>query len=365
MNQEGKKYLIATASFPKFGPIRLKRLNDFFSDWRLAFTASMADLRQAGIEEKIAEEFIAHRIKIEPDKLIEYLNRENIKTIALTEEDYPQLLKQIYDPPFLIYYKGCLAVEKNVLAVVGARKATPYGQKAIELIIPALVRNKITIISGLAIGIDSFAQMATVLNGGRTIGVLGSGLDKNNFYPPQNKLLAEKIIATNGALFSEFPPGTPPLKQNFPQRNRLIAGLAQATLVVEANLRSGSLITARFALEEGREVMAVPGNISFSTSEGPNNLIKQGAKIVTSADDILEFFGLKTSEENREENRKDWSGMTPEEREILVNLSSEPTALNQLTQLTKLDIKIINGTLSLLEIKGIVKNIGGGNYIII
>jgi len=231
-------------------------------------------------------------------------------------------------------------------------------------LIPPLVANKIIIVSGLAIGIDSLAQIETVKAGGQTIAVLGTGIDKNSLYPAQNFRLAEDIVAKSGAVVSEFPPGTPPLKQNFPQRNRIIAGLAQATLVVEANQKSGSLITARFALEEGREVMAVPGNIFSLASEGPNNLIKSGAKPIFTADDILESFGV-FAEKTAEETGHDFSQFNIDERKILEKLSCEPIHLDELIRATQLDTKIINSTLTILEIKKAVRNVGGGNYILI
>ncbi|HTX86801.1 MAG TPA: DNA-processing protein DprA [Candidatus Nanoarchaeia archaeon] len=364
MQINDKDFLIALSYFRPFGPVSLKKLKNYFPSWRNAFNAPATEIVRAGIEEKTADEFAAARINIAPEKIGEYLARENISTVSLEEDEYPELLKEIFYPPFLLFYKGKLSVNGlKTLAVVGARKCTYYGQQAIEKLIPPLAAHKILIISGLAIGIDCLAQMETVKAGGRTIAVLGSGVDRKSIYPAQNLLLAEKIIESGGAIVSEFPPGTPPLKQNFPQRNRIIAGLAQATLVVEANQKSGSLITARFALEEGREVMAVPGNIFSPASEGPNNLIKSGAKPIFSADDILESFGV-FAEKNAENHKKDFSQFNLDERKILARLSCEPTPLDELIRATQLDTKIINSTLTILEIKKAVRNVGGGNYIL-
>lgn len=363
MNIEDKKYLIALSYFLKFGPARLKKLKNHFSSWQKAFTSPATELIRAGLEEKLTDEFIAARINIDPETIAESLEEENIQTVSLEEDAYPELLKEIFYPPFLLYFKGNFSQNgQKTLAVVGARKCTYYGQAIIEKIIPPLVKNNLIIISGLAIGIDSLAQIETLKAGGRTIAVLGSGIDKKSIYPAQNLLLAEQIIKAGGAIVSEFPPGTPPLRQNFPQRNRIIAGLAQGTLVVEANQKSGSLITARFALDEGREVFAVPGNIFSPTSDGPNNLIKSGAKPIFSAEDILESYGF-FNETKEEKTPKNFSQFNPTERKILEKLSCEPIQLDELTRATQLDTKIINSTLTILEIKKAVKNIGGGNYI--
>jgi len=195
MNKEDKQYLIALSTFQKFGPIRLKRLRNYFSNFQTAFNANANELLKAGIEESVAQEFIVKRKEIIPEKIMELLAKEEIETIVEDEADYPKLLKQIYDPPTILYYKGRLKLREKILAVVGSRKSTPYGQKIIDLLIPPLVANEITIASGLAVGIDALAQTKTADLGGRTIGVLGSGLDKNNFYPTENYLLSKKIIA--------------------------------------------------------------------------------------------------------------------------------------------------------------------------
>jgi DNA processing protein len=362
--KEDKNYLIALSYFPKIGPVKLKKLKNHFPSWQKAFTAPATELIHAGLEEKLADEFIAARTKIYPEAIIESLAAENIKTISIEEDDYPELLKQIFYPPFLLYYKGNFSLHgQKTLAVVGARKCTYYGQQIIEKIIPPLVKNGLTIISGLAVGIDSLAQIETLKAGGRTIAVIGSGLDKKSIYPIQNLLLAKQIVKAGGAVVSEFPPGTQPLPQNFPQRNRIIAGLSQGTLVVEANQKSGSLITARYALDEGREVYAVPGNIFSPASDGPNSLIKSGAKPVFSADDILESYGV-FNEIKDKKIAKDFSQFSQTEQTILKKISCDPTPVDEIARLTKLDMKIINSTLSVLEIKKAIKNIGGGSYII-
>lgn len=362
--KEDKNYLIALSYFPKFGPVKLKKLKNHFPSWKKAFNAPAAELIYAGIEEKLIDEFTTARQEINPEAIATELAKENIQTVSLEEDAYPELLKQIFYPPFLLYYRGEFFLHgQKTLSVVGARKCTYYGQQIIEKLIPPLVKNGLLIVSGLAVGIDSLAQIETLKAGGRTIAVIGSGLDKKSIYPLQNLLLAEQIVKTGGAIVSEFPPGTKPLPQNFPQRNRIIAGLSQGTLVIEANKKSGSLITARYALDEGREVYAVPGNIFSPTSDGPNSLIKSGAKPVFSTDDILESYGV-FNETKEEKTAKDFSQFNQAEREILEKLSCEPIPVDELTRLTKLDMKNINSTLSILEIKNAVKNVGGGSYIL-
>ncbi len=364
MNFEEKKYLIALREFPNFGPIKLKRLKNFFGNFKDAFCSNFQLLRNAGISEKDAYEFIEKRKQIFPEEIIAKLETENIKTVALGEEDYPELLSEIYDPPFIIYYKGVINFDKKIkLAIVGSRKCTHYGKQIIDSIIPSLAQKNIVIVSGLALGIDSMAQLKTINEGGETIAVLGSGLDQASIYPKNNLLLSKSIVSFGGSLISEFPPGTPPLKQHFPQRNRIISGLSSGTLIIEANLRSGSLITARFALEQGREVLTIPGNIYNPTSIGCNNLIKQGAKTVTSPEDIFECFDIEeTSEINTKEKKVE--NLNNQEKEIMNHLSKNPVHINNLSYLTKLDIRLINSTLSILEIKGIVKNIGNSEYVI-
>jgi len=220
---------------------------------------------------------------------MEDFNKKIIKTIILGSDNYPELLKEIYDPPAKLFFRGDLSgLKKTCLAIVGSRACSYYGRKIVQDLVPALIKNDVVIVSGLARGIDCLAQEKTIAEGGLTIGVLGSGIDNNSIYPKENLKLAEEIINRGGAIISEFYPGFPPQKQNFPKRNRIISGLTKAVLIVEAGEKSGSLITARCALEQGREVLSVPGNIGSPASIGTNNLIKLGARPVTCVEDVLE-----------------------------------------------------------------------------
>jgi DNA processing protein len=360
---EGNIYLAGLNSFFKFGPRRLKKLWDFFHSWEKAFNSSLPNLQAAGIETEIAREFLSEKRKIKPAELEKKLAAENIKIISFNDKEYPKILKQISDPPAILYARGRLRSDLPMLAVVGARKNTPYGERAVNELIPPLCAKNIGIVSGLAMGIDARAHEKALAANGYTIAVLGTGIDRQSVYPITNKKLSEEIIARGGALISEFPPRTMPLKQNFPLRNRIIAGLARGTLVVEAGIKSGSLITAYSALEENREVLAVPGSIFSPQSQGPNKLIARGAKTVLSADDILEIFGLEKEAAKTRKNPVNRPELNANENLVLANLSDEPTSSDELSNLTKLDIRTINSTLSLLELKGIVKNYGG-NYVV-
>lgn len=357
------KYWVALNNFSKFGPIRFKRIKKYFPNLENAFNANSTELMRAGIEEKVAEEFIIARQSINPDKLMEKIAEENIEVITIEDKNYPKLLKEIYDQPPLLYYRGKLTIaDEFALAVVGSRKYSNYGKQVTEQLIKDLAINNLTIVSGLALGIDTLAHETTLNAHGRTIAILGSGLNKKNIYPSQNRYLADKIVASGGAIISEFPLETLPLKYNFPQRNRLISGLSLAVLVIEAGIKSGSLITAHHAIEQNRDVFAVPGNIYSPNSTGTNHLVQQGAKLISSANDIIETLNL-TKIVSYIENKKIISD-SPEEEKILASLAFEPTHVDELIRLTKLDTATINSTLIIMEMKGMIKNLGSMRYIL-
>lgn len=363
MNYNEILYLVSLHHFPKFGPQRILRLKKYFSSLEKAFTASTHELQKAKIEESIANEFVSARTNINPQALYEKIQKENIKILTLESENYPRLLKEIYAPPPLLYYKG--KIEKNSdfnVAIVGSRKHTNYGQQAAENISAELSRNGLGIVSGLALGIDTLAHNACLNAGGITIAVLGTGIDKQSIYPSSNRYLAEKIIASGGAIISEFPLGTLPLRHNFPQRNRIISGLSLATIVIEAGEKSGALITAAFACEQNRDVFAVPGSIFSPVSIGPNNLIKQGAKPVSTAADIMDALDLKNIS-NYIDNKK-IIGETEEEKIILKILNFEACHIDDLIRQTGLNTALISGTLAIMEMKGMVKNLGGMQYVL-
>ena len=328
-----------------------------------AWQASFLELERAGLEKKIIEDFVVHRQKINPDQEMEKAAKENIEIIISNEKKYPKQLKEIYNHPAILYVRGSFQKSDELsLAVVGARKYSPYGKQVVSSLVSDLARTGITIVSGLALGIDALSHWATLKNNGRTIAVLGSGIDQKSIRPATNWRLSQEIISSGGMIISEYPIGTFPLKHHFPNRNRLISGLSLGVLLIEAGEKSGALITANYALEQNREVFSVPGNIFSSVSRGTNKLIKMGAKTATCADDILEELNLHSS--NKIKVDKEIIPDTIEEEKILNHLSNEPIHIDKLIKLCEMDASLVNSTLSLMEIKGKIKDLGGMNYVL-
>ena len=264
-----------------------RRLLDIYKTPEEISKLSKKELEQLEVEEQMIQEMTNSNYRRIVKAYMLYMKEKNIQILTIKDEDYPYLLKQIYDPPSVIYIMGNKKIlSQNGIAIVGSRNCSLYGQKIAKYLSYQLAKKGIHIISGLARGIDTFSHMGTLQAKGKTIAVLGSGLDV--IYPPENAKLAEKIVESEGCLVSEYIVGTKPLGEHFPARNRIISGLASGVVVVEASEKSGSLITVDFALEQGKNVYAVPGNINSPNSLGTNSLIKQGAKIVTNVEDILE-----------------------------------------------------------------------------
>lgn len=363
MEKQKVKFWLGITAISTIGPVRFKKIINYFADPADFFRASLGDLLAAGISQQASEQILIERNQLNLDALLEQVEWEEIKIVTFLDEEYPAILKEIYDFPPLLYVRGNLrADEGSIVAVVGARQPTNYGQDITTQLATALANAGVTIVSGLARGIDSIAHSAASKAGGRTIAVLGSGLDWRSIYPSENRRLAEEIIAAGGAVISEFPCGSPPHRQHFPQRNRIIAGLSLGTLVVEAAEGSGALITAKCALDYNREVWAVPGSIYSPLSFGPNNLLKQGAKVVTSANDILESLNLNLIKEIKLEVKVTAEG--PEEEALLPLLSQEPVHIDQLILTSGLSREAVNSALVIMEIKGKIKDIGGKRYII-
>src|SRR5437867_894011 len=287
-------------------------------------------------------------------------------TIALGDERYPELLRAIYDPPAVLYCDGSVEPgDRQAVAIVGSRQATPYGLRITETLAGELSALGFTILSGFARGIDAAAHRAALAAGGRTIAVLGCGLDVD--YPPGHASLRAEI-AGSGAVLTEFAPGTPPRATNFPRRNRIISGLALGVVVVEAAEDSGSLITARLALEQGREVVAVPGSIDAPTSRGPHGLLKQGAKLVETVDDIVEELlpqldrPLQTLKSEPIAALPEHVELSPSERTVLDLMSREPLHLDDLTERSRLTTPAVAAILLGLELKALVKQLPGQRY---
>jgi len=291
---------------------------------------------------------------------MEKLERYKVTALTWKDEAYPSRLKEIYDLPPVLYVRGSFAPEDEwTLAVVGTRRPTYYGREVTEQIVSDLARNRITIASGLAKGIDATAHRVALDAGGRSIAVFGCGLDI--VYPSEHVKLAREIME-RGALLSEFPLGTRPKAENFPRRNRIMSGISLGVLVVEAGERSGARITANWALEQNREVFAVPGSVLSPTSKLTNRLIQEGAKLVREANDILEELNLTMAVQQIEV--KELLPATETESLILKCLSPEPTHIDELGRQCGLPIAVVSSTLAMMELKGTVKQVGGMNYII-
>jgi DNA processing protein len=356
---EDKIFANAFNLVPEIGPMSMQKLFNHFGTWYKAWSARDSEYIDAGLPAKTISQIIANKPKIKPEQSFAELARRQIEAILITEPLYPKLLKEIHAAPPLLYVRGDKnALNKLGIGIVGTRKMSNYGQLATEEIVSGLVENNLTIISGLAFGIDAVALNCCVENDGVAIAVLASDLNDTSISPRTNFNLAQKIINT-GCLVSEFPLGFSTIKQNFPIRNRIISGLSLGTLVVEADAESGSLITANFALEQNREVFAVPGSIFSPVSRGTNQLIKKGAKLVNSAYDILEELNL----DKQEADQPVLFEASGEEEIILQQLNREGIHINDLIKNAKMPAQAVNASLTLLEMKGRVKNLGAGIYV--
>jgi DNA processing protein len=282
-----------------------------------------------------------------------------IKSLTIEDKNYPTLLKEIKNPPKVLYYVGEIKDKENCIAIVGARRCTNYGKEVAYQIASELANAGITVVSGFAPGIDTMAHLGAIENKKRTIAVLGTGLNEKSIYPKSNLKLAKKILECGGALISEFPPATHGTKYTFPLRNRIISGLSLGVLVVEAKLKSGALITANYAFEQKRKVFAIPGPIFSQTSKGCHFLIKNGAKLVENGNDILEDLGLKIRAKRREVE-----GENKEETTILKVLKEGALSVEKIIEKTNFPASKVLAILSILEIKGKIKNLGGQIYAI-
>lgn len=365
-----RRYWIGFNRVKGIGPAKVRALLDHFGDLEVAWGASRLALAEAGLDKRAIDSLEAARAGMSLDRAMADLDRAGVQVVCWDDEGdgdypnrYPHRLREIDNPPPLLYVHGAFAdTDDWAVAIVGTRRPTPYGKEAARELAGALASAGITVVSGLARGIDAAAHVAALEAGGRTIAVLGSGLDK--VYPHEHAALAEKI-ANNGAVISDYPLGTPPESVNFPPRNRIISGLSLGVIVVEAPQASGALITAEFAVEQGREVFAVPGSILHRNSVGANRLIQQGAKLITSAEDVLEELNLKMAAQHAEARAQlsllDSADET--ERTLLAHLSAEPLHADELCALVGLPIASISSTLAMMELKGLVRQVGGMTYV--
>ncbi len=354
-----KKFWLGLKLISEFST-RERYLLSHFKTPENIWNVSLKELIDSGIvTEKTAQKIKEKQAKIDLDKELKKLSSYNIKILTMDDIDYPPLLREIASPPSVLFIKGhSLSNFPTCVAIVGARRASLSGQTFAQELARDLSKCGITIVSGLARGIDSAAHTGAVSEVGSTIGVVGCGL--NIIYPPENRKLFEKI-EEHGALISEYPLGTPPFKSNFPARNRIISGLSLGVIVIEASEKSGALITADFALEQGRDVMAVPGHIKSSLSKGVHNLLKQGAYLVENADDILSILNLfRTKKLEKKESEE---GLSHLEKQIIETIGWETVHIDKISQLINLDIAAVLGCLTILELKGYVKQDIGKNYI--
>lgn len=363
MFSEEAIHLHALNLLPALGPTRLMLLFNQFGSFKKAFLASGPELVKTGLDAEIAKLFLQRRATTNLQEEADKLEKAQISILTFKDPNYPKLLLEIPKFPPLLYYRGAMPEpEELCVAVVGTRKISNYGRAIIPQLLSPLVQTGITIVSGMAFGVDSASHQIALDAQKRTIAVLGGGLDDQSLYPKHHQLLAQTILDNGGALLSEYPIGTPNFKSNFIARNRVISGLCVATVIIECDLQSGSLITAKHALEQNRQVYAVPGPIYSPASQGPNNLLKMGAKPFTSAEDLLEDLNLKQLPQQAA--AQELFGDSPQENILLKFLNCEPISVNELIKQSGLSAGEATSALTFLEMKGKIRNLGGQQYIL-
>ncbi len=341
------------------GSVRMSSLLAYFDSVADAWNAPLEKLQEAGLSRKIAELVVRIRADVDIEALRQKIVDQGVNILTWDDESYPPSLKEIEQPPPVIFVRGELTIDDQfAVAIVGTRRATPYGRQIAEELAAFLAGQGITVVSGLARGVDAIAHSSALRAGGRTICVLGSGVDR--IYPPEHSQMAEKI-AQHGAILSDYPMGTGPDATNFPPRNRIISGLSMATVVVEAGETSGALITAGFAAEQGREVFAVPGNIIAPQSKGTNKLIQQGAQPLLTPQDLLQALNLTRAGEMKAARRAIPTDTI--EARLLSELGAEPLHVDEIRIKTGLPIEKVSATLAIMELKGMVRQVGGMNYV--
>jgi DNA processing protein len=356
---DARRYWLGFSLVKGIGAVRLRKLLDHFGDAESAWGASQSALVSAGITPKLAERVTQIRSQVNLEALWAETIDKGITVLTWDDAAYPAYLKEVDQPPPILYLRGELTPDDAyAVAIVGTRNVTAYGRQVAEELSAYLARNGVTVVSGLARGVDAIAHSAALKSGGRTLAVLGSGVDR--IYPPEHRKMAEEIIQ-RGALISDYAPGTPPDSTNFPPRNRIISGLSLAVVVIEAGETSGALITAEFAVEQGREVFAVPGNILAPQSKGTNRLIQNGARPLLNPQDVLEALDLTRNTEQKFIRRAIPTDET--EAKLLEALSHEPVHVDAIRNQTGLPIEKVSATLTMMELKGMVRQVGGMNYV--
>jgi len=354
------KYWVGFSLIPGIGRVRFSQLENYFGSMEKAWRATPGELKKAGLDRNTVQAIATWQPKISLDDEMKKLARYGVQFFTYKDKTYPARLKEIYDYPPLLYVRGeLLPQDEWCLAVVGTRRATVYGRQVTEEIVADLAQSRITVVSGLARGIDAVAHQAALETGGRSLAIFACGLDI--VYPSENADLAQRIMQ-QGALVSEYPLGTRPRADNFPRRNRIMSGLSMGVLVVEADETSGAMITAQLALEQNREVFAVPGSILSPASRGTNHLIQEGAKLVRDYTDILEELNLMTIA--RQMEMKEVLPASDTESLLLKHLGAEPTHIDEVCRSSGLPVATVSSTLAMMELKGLVKQMGPMSYVL-
>jgi DNA processing protein len=359
-SNDEKKYWIAFNRIPGIGRVRFKAMEAHFGTLAEAWRAGLTELRAAGLDTRAAQNIATRKLQIDPDAEMEQLVASGARAITWHDDEYPARLKEIYDLPPVLYLRGeLLPGDARSISMVGTRVPTAYGREAAYQLTHDIATAGVVIVSGLARGVDAIAHRAALEAGQRTVAVMGSGIDV--IYPREHARLASDILE-NGVVMSEYPIGTRPAAKNFPRRNRIMSGMTLGTVVIEAGERSGALLTARHALEQDREVFAVPGNIFSPASRGTNRLIRDSAaKLVTSYEDVLEELNLSYAGKQME-----MAGLIPEdddESKILSLVTYDPIHIDEIIRTSGEGISTVSSTLAMMELKGLVRQVGGMNYI--
>ncbi len=370
-NKIKAKYLLGFSMVPEIGPVRFEKISQKFNFIEEAWNSSAIQLSKI-LGEKIGEKVYQKIQKIDLEKEWEILEKEEIQVVSpklnfkdfsgINSENFPQNLQEIKSSPFILFSKGDLSLlQEKQLAVVGSRRPSYYGKQVVEKIIPEICSGGLVVTSGMAMGIDSLVHRQVLNNKKPTIAVLGNGLGEKILKKAFNYKLGQEIIEKNGLLISEYPPNFEANKFTFPARNRIISGLSLGVLIIEATEKSGTLITANYALEQNREIMAIPGNIFSQQSLGTNELIKQGAAVIVSANDVFKVLNWKISSTEKSNQNQRKIVFNDKEEELIYNkLSFEPQSLDLLILKCNLDISSISVKLSMMEIRGLIKNTGYG-----
>jgi DNA processing protein len=353
-------YWVAFSRIPRIGSVRAGRLLSHFGSLEAAWKASAGQLQASGIDRGTVSSIVSERDAISPDEEMARLEKAGVKAYTWDDLEYPVRLKEIDDKPPVLYVRGELRTEDEVaVAVVGTRKATPYGRQAAEHFATDLAANGVTVVSGLARGIDAVPHRAAMAAGGRTIAVLACGLDI--VYPPEHARLAREIVE-HGALVSDYPLGMQPRSEFFPRRNRILSAVSLGVLVVEGSESSGALLTARYALDQNREVFAVPGSIYSPGHRGANKLIREGeAKLVSTTEDILEELNLTMVTQQME--LREVAPNDPTEAKLLSVLTAQPSHIDDVQRASGLPIASVSSGLAVLELKGIVRQVGPMSFV--